>query len=601
MLVKKQFKKSLWLPTLLSLTTLQSVHGASPVIVITPTRIATDMTQSTIAVDVISREQIEQSPAQDVADIIKFHSGIEIARNGGSGQVTSLFMRGAESNHTVILIDGVKINPATIGSAALQNIAPSIIDHIEIVKGPRSSLYGSEAIGGVINIITRKAIQGRHGSLTLGAGDNGRRHINLDAGYGKGAFSGGLTLDRYSTDGYPVNDASSQDDGYDNDTLNAFANYKGLRHTVNLRHWQSRGNVEYYSFGEQNQDYSNSASTLQWDASLSTRLSSSLTLSKIEDNIEQQVANYLMQFDYAKTIRDALDIKLDYQLATQTTLSAGISKSKEQVDALSYGSLIDANTDIDEVYLLAQTSVGDHQATVSMRNTRHEDFGSHNTWNIDYRYKLQPDVHIYAAAGTAFRAPDNTDRFGYGGNPNLDPETSRNRELGLIMDLSAGSQFKLAAFNNRIDDLIEISGAWPNQMMQNVDAAQIKGIEISFNQQLPHWRYQFNAVLQDARNLTNAQKLSRRADSTINILLGYQQGQWDFSTATSLVSARDNSSYDDIILQPYALTDFSTQYQLARNASLRLKVDNLFNEHYETAAGFNNRERSLLMEMSWRW
>ncbi len=580
----------------LSLSTSPMVRADAPVIVITPTRMATEARQSVIPVEVISRQQIENSAAQDVADIIQFHSGIEVARNGGSGQVTSLFLRGTESNHTVILLDGVKINPATIGSAALQNISPSMIERIEIVKGPRSSLYGSEAIGGVINIITRQSVQGSRGSVMLGSGGNESRHGNIDLAFGKGAFSAGLTLDRFSTEGYPVNENSTEHQGYDNDTLNAFVNYQRGKQRINLHHWQTTGNVEYYSFGEQNQDYENSATALQWDADLGERWTTSLTLSHIEDNIEQQVANYLGDFDSAKTRRQTVDGKLDYRLSEKTTLSGGISLAKEQVEALSYGTQIDSDTDIDEAYMLMQSSRGDHQYALSLRNTDHQDFGTHNTWNIDYRYQIQPDVHFYAGAGSAFRAPDSTDRFGYGGNPELNPETSRNTELGLIFDLSAGSRFQLAAFNNRIDDLIELSGSWPNLQMQNVEQAQIKGFEISFKQQLQQWHYQFNAVLQDAKNLSSGEALSRRADSTLNILLGYRQGRWNWQADTSLVSSRDNSAYDDITLPRYALTNLSLGWQVMRHGNLSLKIDNLFNEQYQTADGFNSRDRLAMLE-----
>ncbi len=186
----------------LSISQLATAQGY-PVIVVTPTRIETPVTQSTVPVEVISRQQIENSMSLDVAEIIRLYAGLEVARNGGYGKVTSLFVRGTESNHTVILVDGVKINPATIGSAAIQNISPSIIERIEIVKGPRSSVYGSEAIGGVINIITRKQIAGTHASVAVGAGDNGSQSATFDFSHGKGRVSTGLVLERFATDGFP--------------------------------------------------------------------------------------------------------------------------------------------------------------------------------------------------------------------------------------------------------------------------------------------------------------------------------------------------------------------------------------------------------------
>ena len=543
-----------------------------PVMVVTPSRIAIAVENSPVPVEVITRQQIENSMSQDVADIIKFHSGLEIARNGGYGKVTSLFVRGTDSNHTVILVDGVKINPATIGSAALQNISPSIIDHIEIVKGPRSSVYGSEAIGGVVNIITKKQFSGAQASVSIGAGSNSTQSENIDVSYGKNNFSGGFVLNSFSTDGFSVTDASTQDHAYDNETVNAFLNYTTDAHQVNFSHWQTTGNVEYYSFGELNQDYINNVSIFSWNAEISDSLSSSIRVSQITDEVEQQVENYLSQLDRAETNRDELDLKLDYHVNAGSTFSIGVLKAVEQVDALSFGTVIDEDNDINEFYALYQATQGDHDYAVAVRNTDHEAFGTHNTWNIDYQYHFEPHARLYAGLGTAFRAPDNTDRFGYGGNPELLPETAENIELGLIFDLLETSQLKLSVFKTSIEDLIVLSGVWPNNKMDNVDEAEITGVEISFDHQVNNWLYHFNALLQDPVNKTLDEPLSRRAQSTVNMQVSYQQPRWQVSAYASIVSARDDSSFSDVTLPKYELVDVSAFYKLSKKSGYRPRL-----------------------------
>ena len=126
-------------------------------LIVTATRTEIPLSDATVPVTVISRDEIELSMARDLAELLRFEAGIDIGRNGGPGQATSMFLRGTESNHTLVLIDGVRINPSTIGGAAIQNISPDIIERVEIVKGARSALFGTDAIGGVINIITRRA------------------------------------------------------------------------------------------------------------------------------------------------------------------------------------------------------------------------------------------------------------------------------------------------------------------------------------------------------------------------------------------------------------------------------------------------------------
>ncbi len=131
--------------------------AAEPEIIVTATRRAQSADEALAAVTVITRAEIEAAQAQDLAELLRFHAGLDIGRNGGAGQPASLFLRGTESNHTLVLLDGVRLNPGTIGGAPWQNLDPNLIERIEIVRGPRSSLYGPDAIGGVIQIFTRRA------------------------------------------------------------------------------------------------------------------------------------------------------------------------------------------------------------------------------------------------------------------------------------------------------------------------------------------------------------------------------------------------------------------------------------------------------------
>ncbi len=155
-------------------------------IVVTATRIPEPLEEVLAPVVVIDRSTIERTASSDAAELLRFHAGVELGRNGGPGQTTAVFLRGAESHHTLIMIDGVRINPGTIGLAALQNISPDLIERIEIVKGPRSALYGSDAIGGVINVITRRGA--RNGwTAELGYGDYDTRRASLTGGLQAGS------------------------------------------------------------------------------------------------------------------------------------------------------------------------------------------------------------------------------------------------------------------------------------------------------------------------------------------------------------------------------------------------------------------------------
>ena len=210
------------------------------IIIVTATRTEIPLTNATVPVTVISREDIELSMATDLAELLRFEAGIDIGRNGGPGQATSVFLRGTESNHTLVLMDGVRINPGTIGGAAFQNIAPEIIERVEIVKGARSASYGTDAIGGVINIITRRP-QGKFAEAGAGGGSFNSR---------SGFFAGGtrtdnaefsISLDWNETDGFPPRTGSDIDRGYDNMTVNLHAGRKFGSSRVSLRHWSAFG------------------------------------------------------------------------------------------------------------------------------------------------------------------------------------------------------------------------------------------------------------------------------------------------------------------------------------------------------------------------
>ena len=216
-------------------------------LVVTATRSEQALERTLAPILVIDREEIELSEALDVADLLRFHAGLEIARNGGPGQATSVFVRGTDSNQVLVLVDGIKINPGTIGGAPFQNIRPEMIQRIEVVKGPRSSLYGSDAIGGVINIITRTA-----DDTQFSAGAGGGRYNSWDASasFSASGKRGGVRamFSRFDTDGFPTRTNSNIERGYDNDTIQLGADTTLGQLGLSTNVWQSTGTSEYLDF-----------------------------------------------------------------------------------------------------------------------------------------------------------------------------------------------------------------------------------------------------------------------------------------------------------------------------------------------------------------
>ena len=232
-------------------------------IIITATRTEIPLADAIVPVTVITREDIELSLATDLAELLRFEAGIDIGRNGGPGQATSIFMRGTESNHTLVLIDGVRINPGTLGGAAIQHIAPEIIERVEIVKGARSALFGTDAIGGVINIITRRA-RDAYLEASLGTGSFDTRSGYVSGGNHTDNGEFGITLSWQSTDGYAPRTDSSIERGYDNISANLYASRHIGNSDISIRHWQSEGTIEYLDFflTPVDQDFDNSTTAV---------------------------------------------------------------------------------------------------------------------------------------------------------------------------------------------------------------------------------------------------------------------------------------------------------------------------------------------------
>ncbi len=217
-------------------------------VIVTATRVPTPADEILAPVVLIDRATIERSNAGDAAELLRFHAGFDLGRNGGPGQPTALFIRGAESNHTLVLIDGVRINPGTIGLPALQNISPDMIERIEVVKGPRSTLWGSDAIGGVVNVVTRRGSQAGW-VMEAGYGDYDTQRASLIGGFKLGeAADLDLGVSWIDSDGFPTRTTDDTDRGFDNLTANLALRADLGPAEVTVQHWRTQGTSEYSDF-----------------------------------------------------------------------------------------------------------------------------------------------------------------------------------------------------------------------------------------------------------------------------------------------------------------------------------------------------------------
>jgi len=563
-------------------------------VLVTAARYAEEIDSALAPAFVISRETLDRSVASDVTDVLRFHAGVDVVRSGGPGQPTSVFIRGAESNHTLVLIDGVRVNPGTIGSAALQNIAPELIERIEVVKGPRSTLYGSDAIGGVINLITRRdQAPGGRFSAQAGMGPYATRQGNAQASFAGERGSAGASVSWLDSDGFPTRIGSNTDRGFDNLSLSANARTQVGAVDAAVRYWQASGSSQYSSFflTPVDQDFRDSVAALELGGSPTTRWRTKAVVSRIEDRLEQNQST-----DRLHTERYAIDWQNDIEVGSANRIVAGVMHSTEKADALSFGTGFDVDTRITTAYAQDTLKAGRHELVLGTGYTKHSTFGSHATWNAEYGLALGDSARLIASAGTAFRAPDATDRIGFGGNPALQPEESRQVELGLQHRLSDRQTLRVSAFQNDIDQLIEYvvtDFVTFDGELRNTDRARIRGIEVAWQLQGTDWHVTAEASHQQPENRTTGETLLRRAKDSVAV--AYVQAFGPLELGVDVLGVGKREDFGPVTMDAYALANVTARYSLTADWSLLARVENVFNTQYEVVSGYNTPDRGLFV------
>ncbi len=568
-------------------------------VVVTATRTESPLDQVLASVDIISGAELQRQPAADLGDLLRMRAGVEVVRLGGPGQQTSLFLRGTESNHVLVLVDGVRINPGTIGSAAIQNIAPELVERVEIVKGPRSTIYGSDAIGGVINVITRRGVASG-ARVQAGAGSYDSKSASLNAGVGGTRGDASLGLSWINSAGFPTRSGDSTDRGYENLSLTAAARTELSGVELGLRAWHAAGTSEYsdYFVTPVDQDFQNSSFALTAGLAPTESWRSRITLAQLLDELEQNQSTVFQPDDFLRTRRWQLDWQNDIAASEQHALTAGVIWQDEEVDAESFGLPYAADIATSQFYLQDQMSFGRARLLLAAGFTDHQTFGGHATWNAEIGFALGDATLLTVAAGSAFRAPDATDLYGFGGNAALDPEQSQSYEASLRHDTAGGHRFSVSLFRNEIDDLIEYVVTDFETFEgenRNVERARIEGLEASWRYEAERWAARATATLQDPRDLVTDQRLLRRAEENFTLGVSRRIGAHEIAVDLLYAGEREDFGFPQVTMPAYWLANLSASVVVNERWTLLTRMENLFDEDYELARGFNTLGRSLFV------
>ncbi|GAC1620206.1 MAG: TonB-dependent vitamin B12 receptor [Nevskia sp.] len=583
-----------------------SATGATALdaVIVTATRTPQRQSESTAATIVIDRAQIEAAQAGDIAELLRFNAGFDLGRSGGPGQQTSVFVRGGESNHTLVLIDGVRVNPATSGGAALQNLSPDMIERIEIVKGPRSTLYGSDALSAVINIITRNP-EGRQIEASIRGGSYGT--VDGSARYAEkiGAYGFSVQTEQQRSDGFPTCAGATRNSAFRNNSVNLKGSADLGVVRLEARAWNAQGKTEYldfcdptFGFNPTAQAFRNQTLAFAATTRLLANWDSTLTLSRGEDRIEQYDLDASFTppaHDLIRTVRPAIDWQNAIAIGRNFGVLFGANAAQERVDSLSFGSTIAQRIDLYNAFLQGKYDDGHNHAVLAGSLLHHEAFGSRFTWNAEYGYDLYQRARykttVIAATGTGFRAPDATDRYGFGGNPNLKPEQARNYEVGLRQIWGEHQTWDLRAFRSSLSNLISVvfDPTLPANDPQfgfravNIDRARTEGVELTYRYEDALWSGRLAGIIQNPKDRSDDSQLLRRARRTVTAQLTRRLGR--FYVAADVLGTSDRNDFGGKD-SGYTLLNLGAGWQITQAWSLSTRVENLLDRDYQTAHGY---------------
>ena len=572
-----------------------SVYELEPSLVVTASRRTEPLDATLASVSVLTRDDIERTVAEDLPELLRLQAGIDVVRTGGPGSQVSLFMRGGNSNHVLVLIDGVRVASSNTGAYAWEHLPLNQIERIEIVRGPRGSLYGSDSIGGVIHVFTRddpepyaRVTGGSYGTAEFegGAGYQGANSsLSINAGY--------RDVDGFSSQNPDGFNYDPDDDGFK--TLNL--GVKGSLATM-LGDWRYSllALDSETEFDQGVSDAEQRFGSLGLDGRVSDAWTYQAQLGYSGERLASDFGFYSTQFttrrtqlswqnQYATGSRSALGFGFDYYAETGSSRGAWNERRRN-------GGL----------FATWSFRPGRWRLQASGRFDDNSRFGSEATGQVAAGYALGTAWELSASYGTAFRGPTLNEQYspGFGGlfagNPELDPEYSATGELGLRWRHGAGS---VSAFVYRtdVDDLITFSGEAFQAI--NIDDARLEGLELAGSWQHGGWSAEANLTLQSTEDRATGETLLRRPERKGSLTLDYHfdNGSW---LGFEWFHSGERFDYGGVALDSYDLLNLRGGWQVNPSWRIELRAENLADADYEPARGFNAAGRSGFISLSWR-
>ena len=573
-------------------------------IVISASRIASKRIESGSAITVLDEQYLKENQARSVAELLRDVSGVSVASSGGLGQPTSVFIRGAEAKNTLVIIDGIKVNDLANfdGSYSFAHLMADNIERIEILKGSQSALWGSDAMGGVINIVTKKGKAGFNPTASVEIGENNyhKESINLSGAAGNSHYS--LSVSNLETDGISATTTDPDDDGYKNKTVALKAGHQFteifaidgvLRYNdadtdydvgySTSRHRQAKLNTNLVLFNK------------QWQNRLSVAFSDS-------ENEWNNSGEY--NGEKIKT-----DLQSDYYLNTVNNYTQRISfiAEHENDQYQSWGAT-------QEYKMKASGLVlgygADWEKTIffntAIRRDFNDKFGDTTTYHIDLSAWVSDGTRLHASQGTGVKNPTFSLLYGYGANPDLDPEESLSWDAGVEYNFAdIDAYIDLSYFDSRYTDMHTSSGVWPNSTYINLDdKATARGVEFTGSLRMTE---DFRAsagytYMETDDGSSDHKELARRPKHSASINANYKYTpKLSANIGARYVGSRRDSVWGvDSTLDSYTVITIAAAYQVHKHITLSGRIENAFDKDYEEVAGYNTDPLTAYVGISFK-
>ena len=572
------------------------------VIVVTASRTTQEKFDVLASVDVFDRADIERIQPESVADLLSRVAGISTTVSGGRANQTSLFVRGGNSDHLLILVNGVRVGSATLGTKDLSAIALNLIDRVEIVKGPRAALWGADAIGGVIQIFTRQL---GHGEAQIGAtlGHDNFQQAYATVGLGNESHNYTLTVSGERANGFDVQPGSESDaDGYNHRGISLAGGSKfSETYQLNISGQFETGNTQFdSSFGGNESDHNNHSLLFNNQFSL--------------ENGQLDI-NYANSRDHGETFgnnatptlfetkREQINALTQLAVSQDTELLLGVDFLSERVNSTT--EFQESTRETYAAFATGRHQLGKVKLEASVRHDEIVDIDSETTFNLSAGYQLSQQWLVALNHGTAFKAPSFNElyfplQFGFIGNPNLVSEHARNTEL-LTRYNSPNYSVEVTLYNTDFTNLIGSgSTADGTSTTVNINEVEIQGIELTAEAQLFGADHRLTLNHVDAEDQSNQQQLTNRPYFTANYAINFSFDRLNLG-ADIQHKGGNASGFSRTDLSAYTLFNLTANYQVNDDLRVNAKVSNLGDKNYQSNANFNADGRGFRVGVDYRF